>query len=96
LRSGQELLQGEELARLARLLLTVDLLQTEDVGVHAHELRAHQLDAGRQRRGLIGLVIEVLEVEGADADGGHGGLLSLRAAGLPRRRHGTTTSGWAL
>jgi hypothetical protein len=57
-----------------RRALTVHFLQTEDVGVHPPELRAHDGDPLNQRRGSGTRIVEVLDIERGDAERRHGSL----------------------
>ncbi len=67
-RPFEQPLQGEQTARpAAGGLLAVDFLQAEHVGRQALELRAQHGDARLERRLRVRPVVQVLQVEGGDA-----------------------------
>ncbi len=71
-RSLQKLIEGQQLARLVRLLLAMHFLQAEDICPDTLELGTHDRDPFGERWLLVGPVVEVLDVEGRESDGGHG------------------------
>ena len=68
----EEMIEGREPARqVARDRLSVDLLEAEEIGLEAAELRPQHGDALRESRDRAGLVVEALEVEGSDTQPRH-------------------------
>jgi hypothetical protein len=59
-RISKKLRECQQTARLPRLLLSVDLLKAQNIGIEPQELRPHEGDAVIECRLLPWLVVEVL------------------------------------
>jgi hypothetical protein len=69
-RIGKKLLQCQQTTGRSQLLLSVDLLQAQDIGIEPEDLGPHEGDAFIACRLLPRFVVEVFQVEGGDAEFG--------------------------
>src|SRR3546814_5740490 len=70
-RAGDQPLQGPQAAGLTGDLLTVDLLQAQDIGVEPQELGLQHCDTRGEIAGAR-VVVQAFQVEGRDSEGaGH-------------------------